>query len=179
MTSPWFTVIVGPGSVSLPGVKPQPPVTVPYRSIVLEAARDGALATNSVPNSRPTTSRIANRFPILNPRPYYRASHSDSYPFAIMARRVASRGSPANLHGPPPRIPGEMEAQAQEIAERLRSAGRVGVYCHIDADGITGGAIASEALVRAGIEHDVSFLKKLDEASLQVIRREAPPLAWF
>ncbi len=72
-----------------------------------------------------------------------------------------------------------MEARAQEIAERLRSAGRVGVYCHIDADGITGGAIASEALLRAGIEHDVSFLKKLDEASLQVIRREAPPLAWF
>jgi len=72
-----------------------------------------------------------------------------------------------------------MEVQAQEIANRLRAAERVGVYCHIDADGITGGAIASEALSRAGISHDVSFLKKLDEASLQVIRREAPPVAWF
>ena len=72
-----------------------------------------------------------------------------------------------------------MEAEARQIAEKLRSAERVGVYCHVDADGITGGAIASEALVRAGIEHDVSFLKKLDEASLQVIRREAPPVAWF
>src|SRR5207249_8250026 len=72
-----------------------------------------------------------------------------------------------------------MEAQANLIAERLRPADRVGVYCHIDADGITGGAIASEALSRAGISHDVSFLKKLDEASLQVIRREAPPVAWF
>ena len=72
-----------------------------------------------------------------------------------------------------------MEAQAQQIAERLRKAGRVGVYCHIDADGVSGGAIASEALSRAGIEHDVSFLKKLDEASIRVIEREAPPVAWF
>jgi len=72
-----------------------------------------------------------------------------------------------------------MEAQAQQIAERLRSAARVGVYCHIDADGITGGAIASEALSRAGIAHEVAFLKKLDEASMQVIRRESPPVAWF
>ena len=72
-----------------------------------------------------------------------------------------------------------MEAQAQQIAERLRTAERVGVYCHIDADGITGGAIASEALSRAGIAHEVAFLKKLDEASIQVIKREAPPVAWF
>ena len=72
-----------------------------------------------------------------------------------------------------------MEALAKEIADRLRSADRVGVYCHIDADGITGGAIASEALSRAVIPHDVSFLKKLDERAIQVIRREAPPLAWF
>ena len=72
-----------------------------------------------------------------------------------------------------------MEAEARQIADRLRSADRVGVYCHIDADGITGGAIASEALSRAGIAHEVAFLKKLDEASIQVIRREAPPVAWF
>src|SRR5438034_8512244 len=72
-----------------------------------------------------------------------------------------------------------MEAEAQQIAERLRSAERVGVYCHLDADGITGGAIASEALLRAGIVHEIAFLKKLDEASIQVIKREAPPVAWF
>jgi single-stranded-DNA-specific exonuclease len=72
-----------------------------------------------------------------------------------------------------------MEARAHEIADRLRSASDVGVYCHIDADGITGGAIASEALSRAGIRHDVSFLKKLDDAAVQVVKREARPLAWF
>ena len=72
-----------------------------------------------------------------------------------------------------------MEAEAQEIAGRLRSAERAALYCHLDADGITGGAIASEALSRLGIEHEISFLRKLDEAALQVIRREEPPLAWF
>src|SRR2546426_4413691 len=70
-----------------------------------------------------------------------------------------------------------MEAQAQQIAERLRSAARVGVYCHIDADGITGGAIASEALSRADIPHEIAFLQKLDEGSLPVIRRGSPPVS--
>src|SRR5437867_1331847 len=91
--------------------------------------------------------------------------------------RPATRGKPS-WHSPA-HGQDRMEVQAQEIATRLRAAERVGVYCHIDADGITGGAIASEALSRAEISHDVSFLKKLDEAALQVIRREALPVAWF
>src|SRR5437899_3039725 len=72
-----------------------------------------------------------------------------------------------------------MEAQAHQIAEGLRSADRVGVYCHIDADGVTGGAIASDALSVADIADEIAVLKKLDEASIQVIRRESPPVAWF
>ena len=47
-----------------------------------------------------------------------------------------------------------MEAQAQQIAERLRSADRVGVYCHIDADGITH---LSERLLAM---HDGPFLEQ-------------------
>jgi len=43
-----------------------------------------------------------------------------------------------------------MEAVAQEIAERVRAAASVRIVTHIDTDGITGGAIASEAsLARA------------------------------
>ena len=72
-----------------------------------------------------------------------------------------------------------MEARAREIADRLRSAPSVTVVAHIDADGISGGAIASEALARAGIRHDVTFVKKLDEAVLAEIKRQGPPLAWF
>jgi RecJ-like exonuclease len=72
-----------------------------------------------------------------------------------------------------------MEAVAREIAERVRAAPSVKVVTHIDTDGITGGAIASEALARAGIEHEVAFVKKLDEDLLTSVRREGPPLVWF
>ncbi len=72
-----------------------------------------------------------------------------------------------------------MEAVAQDIAQRLRAAAFVKIVTHIDTDGITGGAIASEALARAGIEHEVAFAKKLDEAGLTAIKREGHPLVWF
>ncbi len=72
-----------------------------------------------------------------------------------------------------------MEAVAQEIAERLRAAPFVQIVTHIDTDGIAGGAIASEALARAGIEHEVTFVKKLDESILLEIKRKGAPLVWF
>lgn len=72
-----------------------------------------------------------------------------------------------------------MEAVAQEIAERLRATPSAKIVTHIDTDGITGGAIASEALSRAGIPHEVAFVKKLDESVLTALRREGPPLVWF
>ena len=72
-----------------------------------------------------------------------------------------------------------MNAVAREIAERVRAAPFVKVVTHIDTDGITGGAIASEALARAGIEHEVAFAKHLDEAGLTAIKREGRPLVWF
>ncbi len=72
-----------------------------------------------------------------------------------------------------------MEAVAAQIAERLRAAPFVKIVTHIDTDGITGGAIASEALARAGIEHEVVFTKKLDETLLLEIKRAGTPLVWF
>ena len=72
-----------------------------------------------------------------------------------------------------------MEAVAREIAERLRAASFVKIVTHIDTDGITGGAIASEALARAHLDHEVAFAKKLDEAVLTSVRRQGPPLTWF
>src|SRR5947199_9718710 len=72
-----------------------------------------------------------------------------------------------------------MEAVAQEIAERVRAAASVRIVTHIDTDGITGGAIASEALDRAGISHEVAFVKKLDEAVLTELKRKGAPLVWF
>src|SRR3989449_5072050 len=72
-----------------------------------------------------------------------------------------------------------MEASAHEIAERLRPAPFVLILTHIDTDGITGGAIASEALDRAGISHEVAFVKKLDEAVITDLKRQGAPLVWF
>ena len=72
-----------------------------------------------------------------------------------------------------------MQELAREMAERLKAASRVHVYAHIDSDGITGAAIASQALDRAGVDHGVSFLKKLDEAALRAIRAEHAPVTWF
>jgi len=72
-----------------------------------------------------------------------------------------------------------MEAVALEIAERLRLAPFVRVVTHIDTDGITGGAIASEALDRASIQHEVAFVKKLDEAVITEVKRLGTPLTWF
>src|SRR5256885_16448540 len=72
-----------------------------------------------------------------------------------------------------------MEAVAQEIAERLRPAPFVRIVTHIDTDGITGGGIASEALDRAGISHEVAFVKKLDEAVITDPKRQGAPRGWF
>src|SRR5437667_64738 len=74
---------------------------------------------------------------------------------------------------------GCMEAVAPEIAERVRAAASVRIVTHIATDGITGGAIASEALARAGISHEVAFVKKLDETVLTELKRAGTPLVWF
>ncbi len=68
---------------------------------------------------------------------------------------------------------------ARRMAEKLKAAPSVHVYGHIDSDGITGSAIASEALARASVAHEVTFLKKLDEAALAAVKAEHPPVAWF
>ncbi len=61
----------------------------------------------------------------------------------------------------------------------LRSSGSVLVVGHIDADGITASSIASAALGRAGIEHTVRFVKKLDDAEVGRIRSHPASRIWF
>jgi len=60
----------------------------------------------------------------------------------------------------------ELEAAATACAERLCRADGVLLASHIDADGLTSAAIASRALERAAVPHDVVFKKQLDEAEL-------------
>ncbi|MFB6147000.1 MAG: DHHA1 domain-containing protein [Halobacteriaceae archaeon] len=53
--------------------------------------------------------------------------------------------------------------RARRCADALREADAVLVVSHIDADGLTSAAVASAALARAGVDHEVAFEKQLDE----------------
>ena len=60
----------------------------------------------------------------------------------------------------------DLEDRARACADRLCEADRVLLASHIDADGLTSAAIASSALARAGIDHEVVFEKGLDAESV-------------
>jgi RecJ-like exonuclease len=71
------------------------------------------------------------------------------------------------------------ENRAREIAEYLKGHREIQIVSHIDADGITAGTIASQALNRCGIEHDVRFVKKLDEKEIESLKNANLGLVWF
>lgn len=60
----------------------------------------------------------------------------------------------------------DLGGRARDCADRLREADRVLLASHIDADGLTSAAIASTALERADIDHEVVFEKQLDAESV-------------
>src|SRR5437867_12689983 len=68
-------------------------------------------------------------------------------------------------------LDGAMEAVAQESAERLRPAPFVRIVTDIDTDGITGGAVGSEALDGSGIAHEVACVRQLAEGVITALRR--------
>ncbi|EMA38198.1 single-stranded-DNA-specific exonuclease RecJ [Halobiforma nitratireducens] len=60
----------------------------------------------------------------------------------------------------------DLEERATRCARRLCEADRVLLASHIDADGLTSAAIASQALERAGIPFETVFEKQLDEEAI-------------
>ncbi|QAU13454.1 DHH family phosphoesterase [Halorubrum sp. BOL3-1] len=60
----------------------------------------------------------------------------------------------------------DLADRATDCADRLREADRVLLASHIDADGITSAAVASTALARADVDHEVVFEKQLDADSI-------------
>lgn len=68
---------------------------------------------------------------------------------------------------------------AKDIAEILQGSSRVSIVTHIDADGISGASIASMALERAGIEHIVRFVKRLDEIEIARINGDPADVVWL
>jgi len=63
----------------------------------------------------------------------------------------------------------ELDETAAVCARRLAAADAVLLASHIDADGLTSAAIASTALERAAIPHEVVFKKQLDDAEIASI----------
>ncbi len=62
-----------------------------------------------------------------------------------------------------------LSERATHCADRLRSASSVLLASHIDADGLTSAAIASQALERAGISFETVFAKQLDREVIEAI----------
>ncbi len=63
----------------------------------------------------------------------------------------------------------ELEERATRCAQRLCEADRVLLASHIDADGLTSGAIATQALERASIPVETIFEKQLDDDAIAAI----------
>jgi single-stranded-DNA-specific exonuclease len=72
-----------------------------------------------------------------------------------------------------------MADRAAACAERLRAADSVLLASHIDADGLTSGAIAASALDRAGIPFETTFEKQLDAAAIDRIAATDHEVALF
>lgn len=68
---------------------------------------------------------------------------------------------------------------AKETARFLLGVDRIEIVAHIDADGITSASIASMALDRRGIDHEVHFLKKLDPVAVGKINECASDAIWL
>lgn len=64
-------------------------------------------------------------------------------------------------------------------AGTLSGAGSVRVVTHIDADGITAGAIADTALSRMGVEHTVGFEKKITEEVVYSVNSSPEDVVWI
>jgi RecJ-like exonuclease len=69
--------------------------------------------------------------------------------------------------------------RANEIATIIRNSKEIHIVTHIDADGITAGAIASETLRRLRKEYSLECVKQLDEIVINKLLSEDHELVWF
>ncbi len=73
----------------------------------------------------------------------------------------------------------DLWASAMQAADALSVAGKVVVAAHIDADGISAGAIATTALRRRGVEAETRFFKKLDEEAISSLDGTGADIVWY
>ncbi len=72
-----------------------------------------------------------------------------------------------------------MLQRAIEVGTIIRASKEVHIVTHIDADGITAGAIASETLRRIGKRYTIECVKQLDELVINKLLSEHHELVWF
>ncbi len=80
---------------------------------------------------------------------------------------------------PDSRICDALQDDLNRAARRIMSASDILVVAHIDADGITSAAIATETCRRLGKEYEVLFAKKMDEITIDTINRSRRSLVWI
>jgi RecJ-like exonuclease len=69
--------------------------------------------------------------------------------------------------------------RARKIAEIIKKSKEIHIVTHIDADGITAGAIAVHTLKRLGKNYSIEFVKQLDKNKIEKLKNENHDLVWF
>ena len=60
--------------------------------------------------------------------------------------------------------------RANQIAKIINNSNEIHIVTHIDADGITAGAIASKTLNRIGKQYSIEFVKQIDRILLKRLK---------
>jgi RecJ-like exonuclease len=69
--------------------------------------------------------------------------------------------------------------RARKVADIIHNSEEIHIVTHIDADGITAGAIAAVTLKRLGKSYSIEFVKQLDTNILEKLKSENHELVWF
>lgn len=75
-------------------------------------------------------------------------------------------------------LPAELLRDLERASVSLKAAGSVTVVSHIDADGITAGAIAAKTLERMGKEYRLTFVKKIAPETVEEINSDPNDIVW-
>jgi RecJ-like exonuclease len=69
--------------------------------------------------------------------------------------------------------------RAGDIASIIKEYSSVHVVTHIDADGLTAGAIAVTALKRLKKPYSIEFIKQVDKSTIEILEKTQHDLIWF
>jgi single-stranded-DNA-specific exonuclease len=72
-----------------------------------------------------------------------------------------------------------VKERAKELASIIKEYSNVHIITHIDADGLTAGAIAAETLTRLGKKYTIEFIRQLDEFVIKRVDKINADLIWF